>query len=498
MNYEIEITRRCNYKCPGCNHLCNIAPDPSSDMTDDDVASVVSQINALDPSPGLIIVIGGEPTLHPRCVEYCRYIKEHLRRGGELLLDTNFSNPDVCAECEKVGFTLRDYKGSRDPDEVFRRKASYHFNVLISPKHEHLNAIDPRQCNVLNGLGGAWSCGLSVHRYKGALRWCWCPGGSSICKLLRREEFMFGTLAELYSSDVDLFRRTICPHCQYLARPQILARDSMGRVSECFREGLEELKRYNAAAESAASTSVSCAEPVVAVPGSPARPSVPDCATVLGFAGKPQDAYGAVEELKRVGVKPEIYWNIKSAFQRFVPHGFMTGGFLANPSSLSCYLGHYHIVKSAFDRGIQSLWVVEDDIRFMKDASVVRSALSTVPADADLLVLDGFPTVETTSVFNRNGPWARMEPSVDIRSACDYILLNRKAMEQYVKLLDGSLCGKMPYANDYWKLLKDLNVYTAYPLLSIQRVDGKDRRSSTPAHDLIDRYTAIGLDLSNY
>ena len=248
MNYEIEITRRCNYSCPGCNHLCNIAPDPSSDMTYKDIGSVVNQINALDPAPGLVIVIGGEPTLHPECAGFCRYIKDNLKRGGELLLDTNFSRPDVIAACEAVGFTVRDYKGSRDPDEVFRRKASYHFNVLLSPKDEHLPAVSPKQCNVLNGLGGSWTCGMSIHRYRGALRWCWCPGGSSICKLLRREEFLFPTLSDLFNSDVDLFRSTICPHCMYLARPQILAKDSMGRVSECFKQGLAELRAYVAEA----------------------------------------------------------------------------------------------------------------------------------------------------------------------------------------------------------------------------------------------------------
>jgi len=330
MNYEIEITRRCNYSCPGCNHLCNIVPDPSSDMTQEDIESIVRQINALDPAPGLMIVIGGEPTLHPKCAEFCRYIKGNLRRGGSLLLDTNFSNPDVIADCEAAGFKVRDYKGSRDPDEVFRRKADYHFNVLLSPKDEHIPAVDPKQCNVLNGLGGSWSCGMSIHRYKGAVRWCWCPGGSSLCKLLQREEFMFPTLRDLFNSNVDEFRRTICPHCMYLARPQILAKDSMGRVSECFKRGLSELKEYMAEAEKAhpelprqlakvsprkdVAPAKAVAEPVraapeepakderPAVPASPARSKsivIPDHATVLGYAKKPEDARNAVKEAAR-------------------------------------------------------------------------------------------------------------------------------------------------------------------------------------------------------
>ena len=406
MNYEIEITRRCNYKCPGCNHLCNIVPDPSSDMTSGDVASIVDQINALDPSPGLIIVIGGEPTIHPKCVEFCRYIKDNLRRGGELLLDTNFSHPDVCSRCEEVGFKLRDYKGSRDPEEVFRRKADYHFNVLLSPKDEHQVAIDPKKCNVLNGLGGSWSCGMSIHRYRGSVRWCWCPGGSSICKLLQREEFMFPTLEALFNSDVSEFRRTICPHCQYLARPQIMARDSAGRVSACFRKGLEALKQYveeaktSCQAELGSSVGGSIADAGAAghwasgfdAPRHERRQvvaGIPDRALVLGYSKNPSDAESTVKELARVGLRSEIFWNIQSTFQRFIPSSFMTGDYLKSPAHLSSHLGHYHVVKSALDRGFESLWVVEDDVRFLKDVTLLRSALSSIPKDADFLILDG-------------------------------------------------------------------------------------------------------------
>ena len=58
MNYEIDITRRCNFSCPGCNHLCNVVNDPTSDMTAEDVESIVAQINELDREPQRLIVVG--------------------------------------------------------------------------------------------------------------------------------------------------------------------------------------------------------------------------------------------------------------------------------------------------------------------------------------------------------------------------------------------------------------------------------------------------------
>jgi hypothetical protein len=215
-------------------------------MTSADIASIVDQINAVDRLPCRIVVTGGEPTLHSECVGFCKYIKDHIiGKGGEFLLDTNFSNPDVNSRCEEIGFAILDYKGSRDPDALRQKMANEHFNIYLSPKVEHIPADSPSQCRVLNGVYGGYTCGISVHRFRGSIRWCWCSGGSSLCKLLQHEEFLFGTLKELLKSDVGLFRKTVCPHCMYLANNRVYARDSVGHVSSCFTAGLEAMKAYN-------------------------------------------------------------------------------------------------------------------------------------------------------------------------------------------------------------------------------------------------------------
>ena len=245
MNYEIDITRRCNFSCPGCNHLCNIASDPSSDMTPEDVASVVSQINANDPSPGRIIVVGGEPTLHPKCVEYCRYIKDNVRSFSQLRLNTNFSHPGVSDSVASLGYDLADYLGSRDPAELRRIKANTHYNSLLSPREEGIPIDDPHNCFILRGLDGSGPCGMCVHRYRGRLWWCYCPNATSLAKLLGREdEFMFRTLADLLRSDKGRLCSEICVHCMSIARRQLLAKDTEGRVSRCFKKGLAAFRKY--------------------------------------------------------------------------------------------------------------------------------------------------------------------------------------------------------------------------------------------------------------
>lgn len=244
MNYEIDITRRCTVGCPGCNHLCNILSDPTSDMTLEDVESIVSQINELDRDPRIVAIVGGEPTLHPRCVEFCAYIKEHIRGFSQLRLNTNYAAPDVVSGIKALGYSVADYQGE-DHATVLRVKASTHYNALLSPRDEGMPIRDPHTCYVLRGLGGSGPCGICVHKYKGALRWCYCAAATSICKLLGREdEFMFPTLRDLFMSSIDKLCSEVCVHCMAIAKHPILARDSVGKVSPSFRHGLEAIREY--------------------------------------------------------------------------------------------------------------------------------------------------------------------------------------------------------------------------------------------------------------
>jgi len=230
---------------------------------------------------------------------------------------------------------------------------------------------------------------------------------------------------------------------------------------------------------------------------------IPECATVLGYAGKPQDAENAAKELERVGARPEVFWNIQSAFSRFIPRALLSSDFLARPANLSCFLGHYHIVKSALDRGLDALWVVEDDVKFLNDRVSVRIAIGAAPDDADFLILDGVPTERTRGRMGAATGWIRVEPGLDIRSAGNYILANRKAMKVYSRHLDGSLSGKLPLAADVGRdcrTLAGLNVYTAWPPLSVQRAAGGDlnKRASTSQSTWDRLLASYGVDPAAY
>jgi len=384
MNYEIDITRRCNFSCPGCNHLCNVIDDPTSDMTDEDIASIVDQINELDRLPQRLIVVGGEPTLHPRCVEFCRYIKEHVRSYTQLRMNTNFSDKSVVAEVEALGYDMADYLGPKDADAQRKAKVEVHYNSLISPKDENIPINDPHGCFVLRGIGGSGPCGICVHKYRGALKWCYCPNATSIVKLLRREdEFMFPTLRDLFLSSIDKLCEEVCVHCMAIAKKPLLAKDTAGRVSACFKEGLAAVREYSASVSrgSAKSAGLSVSD---AMHAKFDRIMCLSCPQGVGTR-----LPAIVREFDRLGVGDMVlpYLNEHNAFahieldrRRFANDG------AKKTNVKNCLFGHYGMVKFALDAGFRHVLFVEDDCRFTVPAAELARYIGSMPDGANAAV----------------------------------------------------------------------------------------------------------------
>ena len=101
---QIDVTNACVHKCSNCTRFCGHLEKPY--FMDFDY--FCKAVDTLLDHPGLIGVMGGEPTLHPKFKEMCEYIQEkvgseHPVNGG------NFKYPTDHLVEERLRTQLKEY-----------------------------------------------------------------------------------------------------------------------------------------------------------------------------------------------------------------------------------------------------------------------------------------------------------------------------------------------------------------------------------------------------
>jgi uncharacterized radical SAM superfamily Fe-S cluster-containing enzyme len=168
---EWHLTYECNLACVGCNRLCFLPPR-TEPMTLGDAEEFCKQARELNWHP-TIMVLGGEPTLHPDVIRFVELA--HELSPGKVRFWSNGCAPrakEVLCEleqrgiCEIVKFTHKP-KGS-----VVHKYA----DMYLAPIDFGLDSRDPCRCHASFG-----SCGCSVDHEGYTL----CPCGGAIDAFLK-------------------------------------------------------------------------------------------------------------------------------------------------------------------------------------------------------------------------------------------------------------------------------------------------------------------------
>lgn len=115
---SVVFTPGCNFKCPYCyNHELVFDPQGYPNVPRDHIFSFLDE--HADFIDG-VVIIGGEPTIHPGLVEFCRSLKD---KGLKVKLDTNGTNPDIMKELldeNLVDYVAMDVKAPLNQDKYSR------------------------------------------------------------------------------------------------------------------------------------------------------------------------------------------------------------------------------------------------------------------------------------------------------------------------------------------------------------------------------------------
>src|SRR5574340_157281 len=97
VNVELNITLRCNQRCPNCNRLCNLFPEQTADVDLDAIDNFCYDTRAIPVKR--VKLVGGEPTMHPEFIEIVEMLGMAVSEGGigSVKIDTNGTRvlPDI-------------------------------------------------------------------------------------------------------------------------------------------------------------------------------------------------------------------------------------------------------------------------------------------------------------------------------------------------------------------------------------------------------------------
>jgi hypothetical protein len=168
---EVHVTEHCNLNCKTCNHFSSLAReeylDPGNFEKD------VRRLSEITKTFYHIKLLGGEPLLHPRLIEFFSIVRKYFP-ATPLQLTTNgillTAQPEqFWLECRKnnVVISISQYPIKLDRKEIKRLSKKYKVRVEYNG-----TADESRFCKMPLDLAGGQDCNASFR--KCAISWGCC------------------------------------------------------------------------------------------------------------------------------------------------------------------------------------------------------------------------------------------------------------------------------------------------------------------------------------
>lgn len=232
MIIEMEITLRCNAKCPACSRHCHYGLyDEDSDVTSEQVNRFCDEVIAHG-GVDLLTIMGGEPTLHPELKSIMSAVV-NMKDEGHIKRCQVVTNGKIITP-RMAGMNVVTY-----PEEAQIRHVN-HRCMFVSPRD---TGQQLKHCPVARDCGVSW----------GAYGWWPCGAGGAICRLFgftqyQRETMPSGIYVDGGTADFpgDIL---MCVNCQAKAMKYMYCKDYGDIRSVSFREAMrkfdaKELWRY--------------------------------------------------------------------------------------------------------------------------------------------------------------------------------------------------------------------------------------------------------------
>jgi len=157
---ELEITTKCNMKCYHCDRSCRQAPSDEL-MTLEQIKYFVDESVKANKKWSFIVLIGGEPTLHPDIYEICNIIINYKLKyspNTKITISTNGVSPKTKETLANLPEIIHQENSSKTSIENTRFFA---FNIAPVDTEKYNN----KGFNFSKGCQTASNAGTALTRY---------------------------------------------------------------------------------------------------------------------------------------------------------------------------------------------------------------------------------------------------------------------------------------------------------------------------------------------
>lgn len=231
----------------------------------------------------------------------------------------------------------------------------------------------------------------------------------------------------------------------------------------------------------------------------------------LTFTGYPERKAALEKEFKRVGILDSGRFNWRFTFPSIfdnilfdVTKKQLKHNTCMNVPVMSCAMGHYGCIKTAYELGHNFALFLEDDIRFLKDIGKLAEIFKMIPPCGDVINFDVLPSGrkwnrEKYDNMVRGGTYNDEFFSYYDMCGASCYALSRKAMRAICIRYEQSIFPADDYTSGIVNLGKDVSYYASKTAACCQVTFGKSMNVNNYGKDTLHAaYACKGLNYSDY